>query len=293
MKTIVTALLAIFVLQNVAFPQESAVHDDLGRILTCPSPPQRIVSLAPSITETLFALGLDSSIVGVTDFCNYPPAAATKASVGGINNPNLEQIASLRPDLIVMSVSGNNRSDFDKLIALGMNIFVSNPRSVDGVFRSLESLGVLCGRAGSARRIVDSLRTYERKMVGKAAAFPEKSVLLLLSLRPLIAIGKGTFIDELLSLANARNVTHDTPTAYPILGREEIIRLQPDVIVVTTEVASRVSEILAEYPEWNTLAAVRNKRVAFVNADLISRPGPRIVQGLDQLVHAIHQERSP
>lgn len=282
------AILALVLTPLVAFPQNRSVQDDLGRAVSCPTPPRRIISLAPSITETLFALNLDSAVVGVTDFCNYPPEATRKHRVGGITNPNLEEITSLRPDLVVMTVSGNAQSDFDKLVSLGMKVFVSDPKSVEDIFRSIRDLGTLCGRDSVAAAMVDSLQGRERSLIRAAAALPRKSVLLLLSLRPLIAVGKGTFIDELLTLANATNVTHDTPTAYPLLSREEIIRLQPDVLIGTKEIASSTADLLSEYPEWNSLTALRDGRVALVNADLISRPGPRIVEGLDQLVRAIH-----
>ena len=282
------AILALALTPVLTFPQNRSVRDDLGRTVSCPAPPRRIVSLAPSITETLFALNLDSAVVGVTDFCDYPPAAVRKHRVGGITNPNLEEITSLRPDLVVMTVSGNAQSDFDKLTSLGMKVFVSDPKTVDDIFRSIRDLGTLCGRDSIAGAMVDSLQERERQLIRTAAALPRKSVLLLLSLRPLIAVGNGTFIDELLTLANAANVTHDTPTAYPLLSREEIIRLQPDVLIGTKEIAHSTADLLTEYPEWNTLAALRDGHVALIDADLISRPGPRIIEGLDQLVRAIH-----
>ena len=282
------AVLTILMTYAPAYAQDFSVRDDLARMVQRPPPPLRIVSLAPSITETLFALGLDSSIVGVTDFCNYPDAARKKPRVGGMNNPNLEQITSLRPNLVVMSISGNNRGDFDKLISLGMNVFVSDPRTIEGVFKSIHDLGAICDRSPSAQALIDSLRTAEQQLLRKTAILPMKSAILLLSLRPIITVGKSTFVGELLNLANARNLTQDAPTSYPMVGREEILRLQPDVILVTGEVAHDSLTVLSEYPEWSSLAAAHKGRIAFIDADLISRPGPRIIRGLEQIIRAIH-----
>lgn len=272
-------------------PRSSApiVRDDLGLDVSLPQYPRRIVSLAPSLTETLFALDLDSAIVGVTDFCDVPLQADLKPKVGGMTNPDYETIVRLRPELIVMTFAGNSRKDYDMLISLGLKVFVSNPATLEDIYRSMMALGQLCGKEVQSKELVAHMRAREAVAVQKARARPAQRVLLLFSLRPLISAGKGTFIDELLTKGNLENVTHDASTAYPLLSREEILSLQPDWIFGTDDVVHSIDEIVAAYPEWKKLAAIREGHVKVISADLISRPGPRIVRGLEILVDAIHR----
>lgn len=277
-------------LQKEETAQSSATSatDDLGNVVSLPAFPQRIVSLAPSTTEILFALHLDSAVAGVTDFCDYPDAARRATRVGGMTNPNYERIVGLNPDLVVLTVSGNARSDYDKLISLGYHVFVSNPVTLEGIYKSIGDMGRLSGHIDEADSLTKALRSHQEMIVNQAAREPEKSVLLLLSLQPLIAAGPNTFIDELIRLANGRNAAADTPTAYPLLSREEILKLQPDVVIVTSDVARSVKDVSAAYPEWKSLRAIQGNRVAIVDANLVTRPGPRVTLGLQALALAIH-----
>ena len=134
------------------------VYDDLGREIELDSPAQRIVSLAPSITETLFFLGVGDRVVGVTRYCNFPPEAKSKTIVGGVIDPNYEVIVSLKPELIIMTVEGNTREAFEKLSNLGFKIFVTNPRNFDGIFKTIIDIGRLCGVESRANFLVDSLK---------------------------------------------------------------------------------------------------------------------------------------
>lgn len=269
-----------------------SVLDDLGQTVVLPKAPARIVSLAPSITETLFALGLDSSIVGVTEFCDFPERARSKQRIGGIMNPNIERIVALNPDLVIMSVSGNTRSDFDKLFELKTTVFVTNPKSVEGIFKSILDLGIVTGTRGEAEILVRQLRAKRDSLVASARAKPKLRVLLFLSLSPVIAAGPGSFLDELLSLANAWNVAATAPTAYPMLNREEILRLQPHVLLATSDVVKSIDQIASAYPEWKSLEAVRAQRLAVIDANILTRPGPRIIEGLKSLIDAIHRAYS-
>ncbi len=262
--------------------------DDVGHIVVIQHTPQRIISLAPSITETLFALGLDSSVAGVTDYCDYPLIAKLKPKVGGIMNPDIERILSLHPDLVFMSGSGNMKSDYDKLTSSGMTVFVSYPRTIEDIFKSISDVGILTSRTSRADAFLRELRLRKTDLVRQAAAGKKRSVLMLLSLNPIVAIGPGTFLDEIITLANGENIAHTATTAYPLLSREEILRRQPDVIIATNDIVRSTDDILSMYPEWKTLAAIRNKHVGIVDASIVSRPGPRIVDGLEAVVKAIH-----
>jgi iron complex transport system substrate-binding protein len=269
-------------------PGSISRKDDVGHTVVLQHTPQRIISLAPSITETLFALGLDSSIVGVTDYCDYPAPAKQKAKVGGIMNPDVERIVALRPDLVLMSGSGNMKSDYDKLTSSGITVFVSYPHTIEDIFKSISDAGVLTSATSRADSLLRVLRLRKNELVSQAAARQKRTVLMLLSLNPIVAIGPGTFLDEMIALANGENIAHTATTTYPLLSREEILRRQPDVIIATNDIIRSTGDILSMYPEWKTLSAIRNKRVCIVDASIVSRPGPRIVDGLEAVIKAIH-----
>jgi len=279
--------------QSEKFPlkAEHTAKDDLGHVITLHSNPHRIVSLAPNITEILFALGLDSSVVGVTDYCDYPAAARSKPRIGGMLNPNLERVLDLHPDLVLMSGSGNMKSDFDKLTSAGVAVFVTYPRTVDSVLASISTIGALTGSKPTADSLVRALRNQKEELVRKARETPRESVLMLLSLSPLVAIGPGTFLHELLTLANADNIAHDATMAYPVLSREDILRRQPDVIIATNDIVRTADDILRAYPEWKSLKAIQKRRVALVDASIVSRPGPRVIEGLKTILQAIHPSK--
>jgi iron complex transport system substrate-binding protein len=276
-----------------ASPPEPASHsfiDDVGHSVALSHAPRRIVSLAPSLTEILFLIGADSSLIGVTDYCDFPEAAKQKAKIGGMLNPNIERILALQPDLVLMSGSGNMRADFEKLSSTGTPVFVSYPRTVEGVFKSILSIADLTGRRQTADSLVALLQLRRDNLVHKAAAKKKETVLMILSLNPLIAIGPKTFLNELVTLANGQNIVHDSSTSYPVLSREEILRRQPDVIIATNDIVRSIDDILSPYPEWKSLTAIRNKRVAIVDASIVSRPGPRIIDGLEAMIRALHGE---
>ena len=277
--TLVLALLFSSCRKHASSP-EPATHsfiDDVGHSVALSHAPRRVVSLAPSLTEILFLIGADSSLIGVTDYCDFPEAAKQKAKIGGMLNPNIERILALQPDLVLMSGSGNMRADFEKLSSTGTPVFVSYPRTVDGVFKSILSIADLTGRRQTADSLVALLQLRRDNLVHKAAAKKKETVLMILSLNPLI-------------LANGQNIVHDSSTSYPVLSREEILRRQPDVIIATNDIVRSINDILSPYPEWKSLTAIRNKRVAIVDASIVSRPGPRIIDGLEAIIRALHGE---
>ncbi|MEX2191155.1 MAG: cobalamin-binding protein [Bacteroidota bacterium] len=267
--------------------RQETLTDDLGVEVRLSPTPLRIVSLAPSITETLFALGLDSVVVGVTDFCDYPPAARGKVSVGGLSSPGFELIASLHPDLILLSVAGNSQADYNKLSSLGFRLFVTNPSTIANVHESIYKLGQLTGTGGRADTLLSLLRHTQDSLTLAARLRPRKRVLMLISIRPLIAVGRGTFLHELLGLANAHNIAESTAVAYPLMSREHILALQPDAVILTSDIARSPEDVVEAYNEWRTLKAVQSNSVIILDADLLSRPGPRIMKGLELLVSAL------
>jgi iron complex transport system substrate-binding protein len=279
--------LLLTALSAAAAAGQVRVTDDLQHTTTLPVPARRIVSLAPSLTEALFAIGAGDRVVGVTEYCTEPPEARTRPRVGGMINPSIEAIVGLRPDLIVVSMEGNTRADFERLTDLGMPVFASNPRTLEGIRRSLAQLGELTGCAAGATALAGRLKAREDSL---RAAIPASrpGVVLALSLQPLIVVGAHTYLSELLALAGADNVGDRAPGTYPTISRESLAAADPEVILVMSDIGASPADALRLFPEWRTLRAARTGKIFTVNADLLSRPGPRAVDGLAHLIHVIH-----
>jgi len=274
-------LLAIF----GGVPARAGLHiiDDLGRAVDLPGPAHRIVSLAPSLTESLFAIGAGDRLVGRTAYCDYPAEALQVPSVGGMTNPSIESVVACRPDLIVMSMEGNTREDFPRLLSLGIPVYVSNPRTLAGIYHSLDDLGVLTGNRDRAQHFIDSLRDRERSLQ-TAAKRTSPSVLVLISLQPLMVAGANTLLNELLTLAGARNPAAALPGHYPAISREAVLLDPPDVLFVTSDLPADPAALTALFPEWKQLRAIRENRVYSLDAAILSRPGPRALEGLRLII---------
>lgn len=266
---------------------EISVTDDLGRVVKLVNAPHRIISLAPSITETLFAIGAGKQVAGVTDFCNYPPEARLKDRVGGMTNPSIETIVGLKPDLIVVSMEGNVREDFNKLLEIGAPVFVSNPRTLSGIHKSIRDIGLLTGHADSSLRLVRAMQRSEDSI--RSLATVTKHVLLIVSLHPLIVVGSRTFLTELLELAGGENIAGSSPSTYPTLSREAVVAANPDLIIVMKDALSNIDELIRLFPEWKTLRAFQEHKVFHIDSDMVSRPGPRAVEALIHLHRIIHE----
>jgi iron complex transport system substrate-binding protein len=263
------------------------VVDDLHRIVTLPHAAVRIVSLAPSITESLFAIGAGNQVVGVTDYCNYPAEAQTRRHVGGMTNPNIESIVGLSPDLILVSMEGNLRQDFNALTATGVPVFVSNPRTIRAINESLRQLGVLTGHQREAVSLADSL-SKRAAVIYSAVNNHSTRALLLVSVQPLMAVGTKNFLNEMLQAAGGQNLAAPTGLTYPSLSRETILQQDPDVILITSDACDSTLNLTALFPEWTQLSAFQHKRVFRIDADLVARPGPRAIEGLALLSSYLH-----
>lgn len=280
------ALLVAALILSPAARAGLRVTDDLGRIVELPAPARRVVSLAPSLTESLFAIGAGGDVVGRTIYCNYPAEALSVPTVGGMTNPGIESIVARRPDLIVVSMEGNTPDDFRRLTSLGIPLYVSNPRTLEDIYRSLDRLGVLTGRGEQAGHLVDSLRRRERELRAMARPRP-LSALVLVSLQPLMAAGGNTLLNELLTLAGARNPAASLPGHYPAISREVVVANPPDVLFVTSDLPSDTGSLTSLFPEWKRLRAVREGRVYSLDADIVSRPGPRSLEALHAIIECL------
>lgn len=264
------------------------IIDDLQRTVSLPTPAQRIVSLAPSITETLFAISAGNRVVGVTDYCNYPAGATSKQRVGGVINPNIETIVSLKPDLIVLSMEGNVREDFNKLTSFGVPVFATNPRNLDGIYKSIAQLGALTGESAKAMTLVHSLKMRADSIVLAASSSKSRKTLFFVSLQPIIIVGRNTFLAELIELAGGINTASKAASTYPAYSREAVLKDDPDVLIFMSDVLSDPAELVKLYPEWSKLKAFRQKKIVRIDSDIVSRPGPRAVDGLETLYKLIH-----
>ncbi len=262
------------------------VTDDLHRTVTLPAPARRIVSLAPSITESLFAIGAGEQVVGVTEYCTFPPEAARRVHVGGMITPSIERIVSLKPDLILVSMEGNLREDFLRLTDLHAPVVVTNPRTLDDIAHSLRLLGTLTGHTDEADSLVHRLAERRRHLFDRVTSRTQR-VLMFVSLQPLIAVGAGTFLHDLLTGAGASNLAAYTGMTYPAYSREAVTAEDPDVLLILSDALPALDHVTTLFPEWERLTAVRKGRVFLVDADLVSRPGPRAVDGLELLVSLI------
>jgi iron complex transport system substrate-binding protein len=258
-----------------------------------PQPVRRIVSLAPNLTETLFALGVGDRVVGVTDFCDYPPEATTREHVGGPVTPNLEKIAQLRPDLVVVTRSGGNRlSTVSSLETLGIAVFATDPHSVDEVIASTERLGELAGAADQGRQVADGLRGRLNEVAQRLSGSTLTRVLLVVWPEPLITVGRDTFIADALRRSGAENVIQ-TSQDWPNASLEEVARRQPEYLIFASdhsEESDRQIADLSGLPGWRDLEAVRNKKI-IVLSEAIARPAPRLVDMIEKLARELHPER--
>jgi iron complex transport system substrate-binding protein len=269
-----------------AAPGALQVTDDLGRTVDLPAPARRVVSLAPSLTESLFAIGAGDRVVGRTTFCDYPAGALRVPSVGGMTNPSIESIIACHPDLIVVSMEGNTRDDFPRLLSLGVPVYVSNPRTLAGIYHSLDHLGLLTGRHDQARGLIDSLRRREQDLRGTVKG-RSLAVLVLISLQPLMVVGGNTLLNELLTLAGARNPAAAVPGHYPAISREAVLADPPDVLFLTSDLPADPAALTSLFPEWKHLRALQDGRVYSLDAAILSRPGPRALEGLRLIIDSL------
>ncbi len=284
---------ALIIFLAAALPASAAAGreftDRVGRKVNVAEHPRRIVSLAPNITEILFAVGAGGQVAGVTDFDDYPPEAASRAKVGGFVNPSLEVIVSLKPDLVIGTADGNRPSDIIQLDRLGLAVYVIDTRTIDDIHAAIREIGDLTGRDAEARDLVAALMARRAELASLTEGLPRPRVLFLIGQNPLVGVGPGTFLNHLLEQAGAVNALNSTGVKYPLLSVESLLAADPDMIVLDL-MGGEGPAALADLPGWSRLRAAREGKVTILRDDTLLRPGPRIMQGLEVLMTLIHPE---
>lgn len=267
------------------------VVDELGRSVRIPQPVQRIVSLAPSLTETVYALGLQDRLVGDTDYCDYPPDAQKKTKVGGAINPSIEQIVSLRPDLVLVTKSLNRLETVRALSDLGISSYATDPHTVEQIVTSTARLAEVLGAPDAGAALAADLDRRLAELRDRLNVIAPKRVLFIVWTEPLISVGQNTFIADALRHAGAASIVESSQD-WPQMNLEEIVKLQPDFLVFAashSDAPQNDFDFLADRPGWRGLDAVRNRRFAMIS-DAVNRPSPRMVSAIEDLARRLHPE---
>ena len=259
----------------------------------------RIVSLSPSTTETLFALGLGDRVVGVTRFCRYPPQAQQKTEVGGYLDPNYEAIAALEPDLVIVLPEYENAISY--LRELGLKYLIVHNRTVQEIIGTIDLIGAECGAGERAGELVAQIKARKDWIARATAHLATPGVIVSIgrsmgtgALKEVYLAGKGTFYDELVTLAGGKNLYQDSRVSYPLVSAEGLLHLNPEIILeLVPDLEERGLSRETVLQEWQSVPqidAVRNGRVYVLSGDYVSIPGPRIILLLEDMARAIHPE---
>ncbi len=275
---------------NTAFP--ITLTDQMGREVTIEKLPERIISLAPSNTEILFTLGLEDRIVGVTDFCDYPEAAKSKEKIGGFSEPNIEKIISLQPDLIL--ATSMHQKPVEELEKLNVPSVVLDPKDFEDVFTSIEIIGKATGQDDKAAAIVGDLKARVKDVDDKVIKLTEDErpkVYYEIWPSPITTAGPGTFVNDIIQRAGGENIAKDAKKAYPQYSQEMIVAKNPDIIIFSHHGSSNQSaEDILNRQGWESIEAIKNNKVFYVEENLVQRATPRLVDGLEQLAEMMHPE---
>jgi iron complex transport system substrate-binding protein len=267
------------------------VTDETGRRVNITPRPQRIVSLAPGITETLYALGLDDKIVGVTTFCDWPAAALTKTRIGGFTNPSIEKIVSLKPDLIFATADGNRKDTVQQLERLGLPVYVTNPSDTQGVLQSILHIGEITHQEKDAGILVEKLQKRLNHITAQIRHKRKPHVFFQLGLEPIVTAGRGTLINEVIERAGGVNVAGRDIANYPRYSAEGIIGASPDIIVFAPMVNDKTFVAVKRFwQKFGEVPAVKNNRIYPIDANLINRASPRIVDAVEIMALIFHPD---
>ncbi len=271
-----------------------AFVDQAGREVVISGYPQRIVSLSPSNTEIAFAVGLGSSMVGVTENCNYPEDVLKISKVGGFSKPNIEAVLALEPDLVL---AGNKHGEqTQKLEEMGVPVLVLVPESIEDIYEALDMVGKATGKSKEANTVITDIRDRLKAIESRVGEIPEGERLRVyyeVSSEPLMSAGAASIITEVISSAGGKNIFADVPERYPKISQEVLIERDPQVILFPGSHGAMDFDLneIASRPMWDSLTAVKENRMFEVSADIITRPGPRIVEAVEDLTAIFYPQK--
>jgi iron complex transport system substrate-binding protein len=267
------------------------VTDDAGRRITLSGPPARIVSLAPSNTEILYALGLGDRIMAVDQQSDYPAEVSRKPRIGGYAVPDLEQVVAATPDL-VLAVGAHLDKAVPAFEAHHLTTLVLDPKDLDGMLHDLTLVGQAAGQSARAADLVSTLQRRIASVASRVRGAQPPTVYY--ELDPLLyTAGPGSFLNDLIVRAGGVNIAADTGRPWPKISAERILLRNPDVILLGDMAAGESAERIRRRPGWQSLRAVQQNRIVSISADLTTRPGPRVVDGLEAIARALHPDRFP
>lgn len=259
------------------------LKDDLGIEVSFDSMPRRIISMAPNITEGLYALGAQDNIVGVTEFCDYPPETKQKTKVGGYDNANYEMVAALKPDVVLITVESINRPMYQALQNLGIKMFVLNAKNVDGVAAMMNTLGKLTGKEKEAQSISSKIKS-ERDSINKGNdSDTQKKCLVIVGTNPIMTASKTSFINEIMLLSGLDNIYADSPMDYPTISYEDITVKNPAYLLLpydTTKTDKLKVELDEIRKQLSSVEAVKKNNFIIVDNNVVFRPGPRVIDAV-------------
>ena len=291
-KLIIILSLILSLTANIAIASNFpvTVKDDAGRTVKVAKEPKRIISTAPDTTEILFALGLGNRVVGVSTYCNYPEEAKTKEKIGTFQDPNIEKVLALKPDLVI-STGGVQRQFIERLEKMGIPVYTSYPHNLDEVLKSIYKIGLVTGAEKEAKDLIFDLKFRIARVTSKVSKVKNKPrVFFELWHEPLMSAGPGSFIDDLIKKAGGINLAGNARTAYPIFSLEQLVKEDPDVIIAAESSMGGNPSDIAKRPGWEMLKAVKNQKIFTINDDIIFRAGPRLVIALETIAKYLHPE---
>ncbi len=279
------------------YPME--IVDGLGNTVTIPKMPERIISVAPSITEILYALGVEDKILAVSDFCDYPAAALEKEKVGSSWTINTEKIIELTPDIVFVFGEGQEEAN-QQIVDTGITIVKFEPESIEEILSAIGVIGQMTGTEEKANALAEEMNAKKAALLEKVKDQPKKRVFYQVWDEPIMTAGPGSFIDELITLAGGINVAADAGEAWPMYSAEALVENNPEVYILpahiggnmalsTTEIEVLIDGVKAR-PGYEAISAVENDRIEPVEPNIVSRPGVRIIEALELFVKAIHPE---
>lgn len=267
------------------------VIDQMGRKVYVPDDPQRVIALAPNITEIVFALKQERRLVGVTRFSDFPLEAAKLPKVGSYVHLDLEKIVALKPDLCIAIKDGNPKAIVQKLTSLNIPVYAVNPTSLDTVIETISEMGKLLNASHNAKNLVHNMQSRIYRVKARVEKIVHRpGVFFQIGISPIVSVGTPTFIHELIVLSGGTNLAAG-PVPYPRFSKEQVIAISPEIIIITSMSRAAVFEqVKADWNQWPHLPAVKNQRIFLEDSNLFDRPTPRLVDGLELLVRLIHPE---